>query len=350
MSKVSKFSKFSKRHKADKTGSSAIPKITNDSVAVHREEVLGKARKLVYPLRHSRKRIVKLSIYIFITTAVIFLVGCSFALYKFQSTSSFMYGVTRVVPFPAAVANGRLVSYESYLFELRHYIHYYQSQQSVNFKTQSGHRQLKVLKQRSLDQAIDRAYVAKLAQEHDVHVLPTEVNAQVEIARNQNRLGASDAVFQSVLKDFWGWSVADFKHELKLELLDQKVAATLDTTTAQKAQSTYRQLQQGADFAKLAASVSDDATTKANGGKYSFTITQSNRDLSPLLVNALFSLKKGQISGVIDTGYTLEIVKVLEVDGEKRQAAHIAFNYQDISTYTNPLRKQHQPTNLIHIK
>jgi hypothetical protein len=350
MPKAPKIPKLLKRHKTDKATTSVIPKITNDSVAAHREEVLGKARKLVYPLRHSRKRIVKLSVYIFVTTVIIFLVGCGLALYKFQSTSSFMYGVTRIVPFPVAIANGRFVSYESYLFELRHYVHYYQNQQNVNFKTDSGQRQLKVLKQRSLDQAIDRAYVAKLAKQHDVHVLPSEVTAQVDIARNQNRLGASDAVFRSVLKDFWGWSVADFRHELRLELLDQKVAATLDTATAKKAQATYQQLQQGADFAKLATAVSDDVPTKANGGKYDFTVTQSNRDLSPLVVDALFGLKKGEISGVIDTGYTLEIVKVLNIDGDKRQAAHIAFNYQDISTYTNPIRKQHQPTNLIHIK
>lgn len=350
MPKVSKFHKFTQRRNKSAAEPRAIPKITNDSVAEHREEILSRARKSVNPLRHSRKFIVKLSIGIFATTMIAFLIGCSLALYQFQSTSSFIYGVTRMVPFPVAIADGRFVSYESYLFELRHYMHYYQSQQGVNFNTDSGQRQLKVLKQRSLDQAIDRAYVAKLADQHDVQVLPSEVSNQVRIAQNQNRLGASNAVFQSVLKEFWGWSVADFRHELRLELLDQKVAATLDTATTNRAQTTYRQIQQGADFATLAKTVSDDAATKANGGKYSFVVTESTRDLSPLVIDALFSLKPGQTSGVIDTGYTLEIVKVLSVDGPKRQAAHIAFNYKDISTYTAPIRKQHQSTNLIHIK
>jgi hypothetical protein len=346
MPKVPKLARFSKRPKGD---TSVIPKITNESVAEHREEVLGRARKLIYPLKHSRNSIVRLTLGIAITTVILFFVGSCLALYKFQSTSSFIYGVTRIVPFPVAIADGRFVSYESYLFELRHYVHYYQNQQNVNFKTASGQRQLKALKERSLDQAIDRAYVAKLAKQHDVHVLPSEVNAQVEIARNQNRLGASKSVFQSVLKDFWGWSVADFKHELRLELLDQKVAATLDTATAKKSQAVYRQLQQGADFATLAKTASDDTATKAAGGKYNFTITKNNRDLSPLVVDALFNLRKGQSSGVIDTGYTLEIVKVLTITGEKRQAAHIAFNYKDISVFTQPLRKQHQPTTYIHV-
>lgn len=344
MPKAPKLLKLSLRRKPATDKSTAVPKITNESIAEYREEVLGRARKFASPLRHSRNRIVKLSISIAVMTLIIFFIGSCLALYKFRSTSSFTYGITRVIPFPVAYADGRFVSYESYLFELRHYMHYYQTQQNVNFSTSSGQRQLAVLRQRSLDQAIDRAYVAKLAKQHNVYVLPTEVNAQVDIARNQNRLGASDAVFQSVLKDFWGWSVADFKHELRLELLDQKVAAALDSATAKRAQNVHKQLEQGADFAKLAQTQSDDAATKKSGGTYSFTITEANRDLSPQLVQEAFKLKQGQISDVIDTGYTLEILKVLKVTGQKRQVAHIAFNYKDISTYAQPLRKQHKPT------
>lgn len=350
MSKTSKIPKLLRRKKGDSSKQPLIPKITNSSVAEHREDVLRRARRRARPVLHSRKRIVKLSVGIAVTAVVFFLIYSGLALYKFQSTSSFIYGVTRVIPFPVGIADGRFVSYESYLFDLRHNMHYYQSQQNVNFKTESGQRQLKVLKQRSLDQTIDRAYVAKLAAKHGVRVLPTEVNDQVDIARKQNRLGASNAVFQSVLKDFWGWSVADFKHELRLELLDQKVAAALDVDTTKRAQSAYQMLQKGADFTKLAAAVSDDTSSKAKGGSYGFTITKSNRDLSPLVVQTLFSLNKGQHSGVIDTGYTLEIVKVVKIDGQKLEAAHMTFNYKDISAYTSPLRKQHTPTTYIRVK
>lgn len=352
MPKASKLSRLSKRHNKNKADDKVVvPKITNESVAEHREEVLGRARKLVNPLhRHSRSRIVKLSVGIFITTVVLFLVGCSLALYKFQSTSAFTYGVTRVLPFPVAWADGRQVSYESYLFELRHYMHYYETQQNVNFSTDSGQRQLQALKQKSLDQAVNRAYTAVLAKKHGIRVLPSEVNEQVTIARSQNRLGASDSVFQSVLRDFWGWSVDDFRHELKLELLDQKVAATLDTATATRARQAHQQLVAGANFAKLAKQVSDDKVTQAKGGNYGFVITQSNHDLPPLVVQTIFSLKPGEISDVIDTGYTLEIVKLLKVDGFKREAAHIAFNYKDISAYTAPLRQAHPPKIFINVK
>lgn len=327
-----------------------VPRITNESVAEHREEVLGRARKFIYPLRHSRNRVVKITVTIVVSAVLIFLVVVGLLLYKFQSTSAFVYGVTRVVPFPVGWADGRLVSYESYLFELRHYMHYYQTQQNVNFDSKDGQRQLASLKKRSLDEAFNRAYVAKLAAKHHVSVSPAEVNQQVEVAKSQNRLGASEAVFESVLQQFWGWSVADFKHELSLELLDQKLAATLDTSATDRARQAYLQLQSGADFAKLAAKVSDDTTTKSNGGKYSFPVTQTNQDLPPLVVQAIFGLDKGQHSGVIDTGYTLEIVKVLSVDKNQRQAAHIAFNYKDISAFIGPAKAEHKPKAFITVK
>lgn len=350
MTKKSKLPKLPVRRKKMSREDLPIPRITNESVAEHREEVLGKARKHVRGRRRSRRSIVKISISIAVGSLVVFLLYCILALYRFQSTSSFIYGVTRVIPFPVAYADGRFVSYESYLFELRHFMYYYQNQQNVNFKTQSGMRQLDDLKQRSLDQAVNRAYVAKLANQHDIQVLPSELNRQIEIARNQSRLGASDAVFQSVLKDFWGWSVADFRRELRLELLDQKVAATLDTETTKRAKQVHLQLEQGGDFAKLATQYSDDIQTKDKGGKYSFAVNRANRDISPLLIEAIYKLPVGKFSEVIDTGYKLEIVKVLKIDGDKRQVAHIAFSYKDINDFVRPERKAHKPTLYINVK
>ncbi len=353
MKSKSKLAKFIPGKRRIRRGSGdaddGMPRITNDSVAQHREEVLGKARKFIYPLRHSRTRVVKLSVSVVVAALLAFFIGSCLELYKFQSTSSFMYGVTRVIPFPVAWANGRFVSYESYLFELRHYMHYYQNQQNVDFSDESGQRQLVRLKEQSLQQAIDRAYVSQLAHEYDVRVTGREVNQQVEIARQQNRLGASEAVFNSVLKEFWGWTITDFKHELRMELLDQRVAAKLDTETPKRAQAAYQQLRKGADFAKLAAAVSDDVTTKASGGKYGFVITLTNRDLPPVLLQTIYNLPENKISPVINTGYTLEIVKVTDIDGTKRQVSHIAFNYKDINEFIDPIKKQHPAKRFISV-
>src|SRR5882724_6045919 len=103
-----------------------IPRITNETVAEHREEVLSSARKYIYPLQHSAHRVVLISASLFIAVVVAFFTYCLLALYRFHTSSWFIYAVTQVMPFPVAKAGPHFISYESYLFELRHYIHYYQ--------------------------------------------------------------------------------------------------------------------------------------------------------------------------------------------------------------------------------
>lgn len=326
-----------------------VPRITNETVAEHREDVLGSARKYIYPLKHSRRRALSISVTLFIAAIVVFVGYSAAELYKFQSTSSFMYDVTRVVPFPIAKAGSSWVSYESYLFELRHYMHYYASQQGVDFKSTSGQQQLDNYKTQALQQVITDAYVKQLAAKNHVSVSNRAVDDEVSLVRSQNRLGSSQQEFDDVLSEFWGWNEADFKRELKQQLLQQAVVAKLDTGTQARAESALKQLQAGADFGTLASQVSDDAGTKANGGQYGAPISENDANIAPQITAALFKLQPGQISGVINTGYTLEIVKVISNQGGKVQAAHIQFNFQPISTYVGPLQKAHPPHDFVSV-
>ncbi len=324
-----------------------VPRITNETVAEHREEVLSGARKYIYPLQHSKHRIVRISLMLLGTVVVAFFVYCGLALYKFQDSSSFIYGVTQVVPFPVAKAGSSWVSYESYLFELRRNIHYYQAQQQSNFATRDGKQQLKRLKQQAMGAIIQAAYVKQLASQNNVSVSDQAVDTEVSLVRTENRLGSSDRVVKDVLKQYWGWNEADFKRELHQQLLQQAVVAKLDTATNDRAQAALRQLLAGADFTTVAAASSDDAATKGNGGQYQQAITQTDRDVSPQITAALFQLKAGQISTIINTGYTLEILKVIDSAGSSVHAAHIQFTFKDISTYTNPIEAKNKPHQFI---
>lgn len=337
------------RGKKEQIITEKIPLITNESIAEHREKILGSGRKYIYPLRHSKHRVVKISILLFVFALIAFFVWCMLALYRFQSTSSFTYGVVRVIPFPVARAADRWVSYESYLFELRHYMHYYDTQQGVDFSSESGKRQLVEYKKQALDEVVRAAYVKELAKKHDLTVTNGEVNDQVALVRQQNRLGASDEVFRNVLNEYWGWSVGDFRRELRNELLEQKVAGTLDTATHKRAKDALNQLQAGADFATLATQVSDDVATKANGGDYGVDISRASREVSPKAVEALYTLQVGQITDIINSGSHLEINKLLAINGDKLRAAHITFNFADITTYTDPVQKADPPRRFIKV-
>lgn len=318
---------------------SNIPRITNETVAEHREAVLGAARKFIYPLQHSLKKIVSISAIIFAALTASFFVYCVLALYRFNNTSTFMYRVSQVVPFPVAKAGPVFVAQENYLFEVRHFIHYYQTQQRVDFSSESGRQQLETFRKAALQSVIDDAYVKQLAKQHKITVSNREVDYQIGLLRSQNRLGSSDAVFEDVLKEFWGWSVQDFKRELRQQLLAQKVVSALDVDTHNRAQNVLNELNNGGDFAELAKHYSQDLSTKDNGGDYGVAIERTNRDLSPQVIDALFRLEAGQTSSIVETPLGIEILKVREKDGNSVRASHIYLAFSPIETYINPLKK-----------
>lgn len=317
-----------------------VPRITNETVAAHREEVLGSARKYIYPLQHSKHRIVLISGTLFVVALVAFMTYAVLALYKFQSSSTFLYRVTQVIPFPVARAGDRFVAYENYLFELRHYTYYYENQLDTDFSDPRNEPQLADFRRRALDKVISDAYVSELAKQQNISVSNQEINDQITIVRNQNRLGGNEEVFEDVLKDYWGWSVDDFKRSLHRELLAQKVAATLDTDARKRAESALADLKGGADFAAVAKKYSDDDKTKNNGGAFPVAVEKTDRNLSSQTTDALFKLKKGQISDIINTGYALEIVKNIEPQGKKIRGAHIVFTLNDVKSYVDELKAQ----------
>lgn len=334
----SKVAKVRRRKPVEQTDKPA--RITNDTIAEHREEVLGKARKYIYPLRQSKHRLVQISITVLIVAFIGFFSYCVLALYKFKSNSTFLYKVTQVIPFPVARTGSNFVSYEDYYFEINHYTHYYRTQQDLDFNSDAGKQQLAEFKKRALEKVINDEYIKEVAKQKGISVSDREVEDKIATVRNQNRLGANDKEFQSVLKDFWGWSENDFKRSLKMQLLSEKVNSALDTATHDRANAALAQLKNGKDFAALAKEVSDDPVSKQNGGDYGFPIDKTNRDIDPRVIDALFKLQPGQTSEVIDVGYGLEIVKKLQDQDGKVRAAHISFNFKNINDYLNDIKDQ----------
>jgi parvulin-like peptidyl-prolyl isomerase len=323
-----------------------VPRITTENIGEHREKVLKGARKYIYPLAHSKRTIVSITLSVIIAAVIGLFAYCSLALYKFYQSNTFLYRVTQVVPFPIAKAGGHYVNYENYLFELRHYVHYYESQQQANFSG-ADHQQLLLFRKQALQKVVNDAYIKQLASKNHISVSDKEVNARLDEVRSQNRLGDNNKVFADVLHDYWGWTVNDFKRSLKQEILTEKVAAKLDSADSQRAASILNQAKAGTDFATLAKQNSDDPSAKDNGGDYGFPITKTNPNVPPEVVDALFQLKAGQISDVIlaspvlsSQGPSLQIVKLTAISGDSVTAQHITVNLKNSSTYVAEIEKQ----------
>lgn len=326
-----------------------VPRITNETVAEHREEVLKGARKYIYPLQHSKHRIVLITSGIALVALLGFLTYCVIGLYKFHDDNTFLYRVTQVVPFPVARSGGNFIAYENYLFELRHYEHYYQVQLQRDFKNPEDRQQLIQFRKQALAQVINDGYIKQLAHNNGVTVSDKEIKDRIKLVKDQNRLGNNNRVFEDVLKDYWGWSTRDFERSLRQEILSEKVVAKLDSGTSSRAAEALQKLQGGTNFNDLAKQISDDPGAKSNGGDYGFAIDKNSRDVSPEIVRVLSNLKPGQVSGIINTGSSLEIVKLNQRTGDKVTAWHIVFNFRDINQFLSDIKQKQKASTYISV-
>ena len=111
-----------KRGKSDSTQHHR--RITNETVAEHRESVLAGGRRFKYPMQYSRHRLIFNAIAISVVALVVLIVVIWWQLYPSQNTTTFFYRITRVLPIPVAIVDGEQVRYSDYLVGFRSQEHY----------------------------------------------------------------------------------------------------------------------------------------------------------------------------------------------------------------------------------
>ncbi len=298
-------------------------RITNDTLAEHRQQVLAGGRKFKYPVQYARHRLVMNTIIISVLAVVLLVTLGWYLLYQAQSTSNFMYRVTKVIPAPVAAIEGEQVRYSDFLMKYRSAEHYLTQKEKVDPRTEDGQNQLKFVKEQAMEDAIADAYAAKLAKEMGIEVS----NADFEVFLKQQRQSSdgevSEATYVTVIEDYYGWSLDEYRDAMKSKLLRQKVAYALDTDAQALAQSIETQLKtQGADLNAIAI-----ALNAQKQGAVSYWpdawVPKTNQDGG--LAAAALKLQKGQVSQAIKTtaGDGYYYVKLLDTNETQLQYAYI---------------------------
>lgn len=330
-----------KKKHANSVNGEALPRITNDTVSKHREEVLSGAKKYIYPLRHSRHRVVLVTVSLLVVLFIGFGTYTLVNLYKLNNTSAFMYQITKVVPLPLGRIGKTMVGYDDYLFEMQHYIHYVTTQQNIDLKDPRAQEQLALQRKNTVERVMNNAYAKKIAREKGITVTDKEVSDDIALMQAQNRLGGDAGLLQDVLKKYYNWTMQDFEKTRRQVILNNKVVQALDTTVRPHAQDVLAQLKAGANFAEMAKANSDDITSKENGGQYGFTFDKNDRNVPPQTIDAISRLQPGQFSDIIDLGNGLEIVRLDSVEGDKYKASRIFFSYKELKEYLNDIKEKY---------
>jgi peptidyl-prolyl cis-trans isomerase C len=141
----------------------------------------------------------------------------------------------------------------------------------------------------------------------------------------EKEIEASLTVPDADVKKFFDDNKARFRQQetLRASHILLRVAPNADAATKQKARTEIEgllaQVKKGADFAALAKQHSQDPGSAQNGGDLG---PVSRGQMVPAFDAALFAMKPGQVSGVVETQFGLHIIKA----GEAKPARDITFD------------------------
>lgn len=268
-------------------------RITTETIAEHREQVLAGGRRFKYPIQYARHRLVFNTIIIVVAALILLLVVGWWQLYRTQNSSEFMYRVTRVMPVPVASVDGKTVSYADYLMRYRSSIHYKEEKEQVNFNTPEGKVQIAHIKREEMDSAIADAYASKLAVEKNITV--TDVDLQAFLKKQRGDV--SQTTYNAVILDYYGWSADEYAQITRAKLLHQRVAYAVDTQATASVNTVLNMAKSGqTDLKTIADAINATAKSKvlfASSG----IVPKDNQDGG--LAAAATALDQGGISAAI---------------------------------------------------
>lgn len=306
--------------------STATGRVTDETIEQHRKEIFSRGRRFLYPIHTTKRHIVRKSLIVSSILVVVFLSTVGVLIYRYKAENTFIYQISKVVPFPIARVNSNFVSYEEYLFLLRSNLTYLEdNEQSGDLLDEISRASLR---EEALQEAKQNAVLKQLAERYDISVSDDEVEEQIELLRS---FSGGDRRLNDIVREFYGYSLGDLRYPLYLQLLKQKLAPRLSTEAQQRADAALARVNQGEDFTTVAREISEDEVTAGNGGSLGL-VDRSSTELPAEVIRAGFELSIDATSGLVESQIGFHIVKKLSQSSEtSAELAHILIRYDDIN-------------------
>jgi hypothetical protein cdiviTM7_03053 len=290
-------------NRKDKKQPKKLPtRITNDTVAQHREKVLAAGRKHKYPIQYTRRRLVWITMFVSVAILAIF-VGLGWAqLYLWKDTSDIAYRITKILPLPVANIDGENANYSDYLLYHRSSLAVLQTQGQSDQKDK-----VKFYQNQSINKALEVAYAKRLARENNITVDDNKVQDLIKKQQESSKL--SQSAYESVVKDNLHWSMDELKIAMKYTLLKQEVSFKIDKTADDLVSTIQNKVKSG-------KSLKDIADEMGNKVQPVFNLSVSTDNSDGGLTKSATLLAKGKISEPVKTlagdGYYFVTLNSLE--------------------------------------
>lgn len=325
-------------------------RITTDTLAEHREQVLAGGRKFKYPVQYQRHKLVINAIVIGVA-ALLLLIGIGwYLLYSAQNTSEFIYRVTKVVPVPVAAIDGQQVAYSDYLTKYRSAAHYLVEKEQIDVNSDEGKNQLAYVKQQAMDDAVADAFAVKLAKELDIEVTDADLETFLKQQRQTGGDEVTEAAYNAVIKDYYGWSPEEYRDAMKSKLLRQKVAYAVDVNAEKVAKSVESKVSGGSADLKAITDAINAETADSATYMPPLWVPRTNQDGG--LADAAAKLEKGQISSAVKTtsGDGYYYVKLIDSNETQVQYEYIFVPLKEFTLQLAAVEKEGKLTFFIKLE
>jgi hypothetical protein len=292
-------------------------RITNETVAEHREQILAGGRRFKYPVQYARHRLVINTIVISFIALVAAVALIWWQLYPQQNTSTFFYRITRVLPLPVASVDDQLVRYSDYLVGFRSQEHYLQHKEGVDLYSKDNKQQLDYIKRKALDDAIADSYAAKIATKNNITVTDTQVDEAIKRQRQSRDGVTSQDTYDAIVLDHFNWTPSEAREVTAHKLLRQEVAYRIDTTALKQRDQVVEKLKSESDFDKIVAAIPAEGNAKVQSG-ITPLVPNNNQDGGLAEMSAKLSVGQVSLAFRSTTGDGYYVVKLLQKDNNSR--------------------------------
>lgn len=329
----------------------APSRITNETVAEHREKILAGGRKFKYPIQYTRHRLVINALLVIMAAAALSVVVGWWQLYLMQNSSTFMYRVTRIIPVPVAVVNGEQVKYSDYLVQYRGSEYYLRKYDEIEISSTDGQRQLEYIKRESLNKAIAYTYARQVARQKGISITGADIDQVVDQQRNTANGRISQETYDASSQMIYGWSSSDYRLAIEQGIMRTRVAFALDEDARKQTEkATPLVASTGGDFVKVAEQLASMPGGKPVVGQTG--LVSSTGVSGGLQVALVAKLEKGQVSGLLqsgtDDGYYY--VKVLDKNDTQVSFAYLHIPLTQFTKELDVLKKDGKVTEYISIQ
>lgn len=246
-------------------------------------------------------------------------VGPAIGIYGFGATGAWVTFASRLIPFPAAYVNTRLVRYSDFLDDYA----------ALRAYTQGTAANSAAQRQQVLQKLIADALVEQLAREHRVQVDPRAVSRYVVDLTAE--LGSRPALEQRLRDDFHLDLATFIRRVVRPHLLRQAVVATLSArpevrqATADNAEKLHQQIASGElEFSAAALRYSQDLAARVGGDLGYLAADELTAALGETGGKVVADLALGAVSAVVETPDEFSLYRVTErLGGTKGERARL---------------------------